>query len=947
MSKNLQSTVLMILLTGKHWIFDDKSGTLEDVFGLDEKMFEVLNPHLTNKQRKSLCAMIEAVSQRKSADARHKVLEGKSEGGWSAGRNTLKIWFNKQKISLKMAQHIDNVWDSLGLLPLQLIQEGLEEGKKFPNILDSEHAKEDMLIAILGDHTNEPLLHGDFCNAATTINHHAWERHCKHFKHAQDSLPRKRLTASVAIKAIEDADEVSVKMFYDTMKAVKALRMTVAWFPQEDDHVAEYEEFLKEVIVTVIAKSRKVPKEKVTIESEKTPGRQWGAVCVRKVKAGSLTAAGDVEEIWALYLEVPWVEDDDEPSGRDDWNSNCEDLGMDGWREMDNDTLNHLLQFPGGKPPLFAKFRSKNGLCAWDEEKEGNTPGILIADEVGVGKTALTMGTIAFAIDAYWVQRVAAGRGKPAGVMSNINLSNLHPAPILGSQCMGQQCGSSWCMWSPWGAAWGGWQNLLGSMLTVPRGSCGRAAIPNLPHVIVVLKSLINQWYSKLHTFFVPRAVEIYKYLTAEIEFGEFWNGPWATLTTPFIHRIILVTHSVMGMGGKVFDTRQGVAGHNSNKVANKTQHLKLHKQAPNCLWAGHEFLMASIDEVHEMRNRTASSYVALEVTKASIIKLLSLGTLLYTGPMVHHMSFLDLCNVGRLVWIPHFMGKEGDEHDKEHTKQLQAKINDMLKPYKMLIFPVHLDETELEINMSVMAQITGSSLVAALDYGASFNMVFYLDGHTKVAFPHHTSPMYPTVKSLTEWDKVKDKDASTKAGESAKVLSPPPALIEKDAQPHETPTLISLKPNARYVPMKDLMTKGTHKILVYIKFPMMAPLLVSVLKLFNIIPLVIHGGHGIEECNETVQKFHSDPKDQCWSRMLVNQIIGQAWCLGQQREEGTSRMDMSQQSKKTAVRLWRYCQNTDFLAPPPYVTNTDLQMVWDHHQLIPTPEKPQDSPLQ
>ncbi|KAG1720855.1 P-loop containing nucleoside triphosphate hydrolase protein, partial [Suillus paluster] len=156
----------------------------------------------------------------------------------------------------------------------------------------------------------------------------------------------------------------------------------------------------------------------------------------------------------------------------------------------------------------------------------------------------------------------------------------------------------------------------------------------------------------------------------------------------------------------------------------------------------------------------------------------------------------------------------------------------------------------------------------------------------------------------------VEDDDASTEAGESAKVLSPPPASIEKDAQPRETPTLISPKPNARYVPMKDLMTKGTRKILVYIEFPMMAPLLVSVLKLFNIIPLVIHGGHGIEERNETVQKFHSDPKarllifssvgavglnltaasivilfDQCWSRMLVNQIIGRAWRLGQQRE--------------------------------------------------------------
>ncbi|KAG0693135.1 P-loop containing nucleoside triphosphate hydrolase protein, partial [Suillus ampliporus] len=211
----------------------------------------------------------------------------------------------------------------------------------------------------------------------------------------------------------------------------------------------------------------------------------------------------------------------------------------------------------------------------------------------------------------------------------------------------------------------------------------------------------------------------------------------------------------------------------------------------------------------------------------------------------------------------------------------------------------------------------------------------FYLSGRTKVAFPHHTSPTYPGVRSMIEWVPVKsskvemlvtligwqlesddhhifpveDDDASTEAPESAIVPSAP-APVDPEAPPLETPTPISQNPNARYVEMTDLMSKGTRKILVYIEFPMMAPLLVSVLKLYNIFPLVIHGGHGIEERNETVKKFHSDPQarilifssvgavglnltaasvvilfDQCWSRMLVNQIIGRAWRLGQEKE--------------------------------------------------------------
>ncbi|KAG1832257.1 hypothetical protein DFJ58DRAFT_848070 [Suillus subalutaceus] len=66
----------------------------------------------------------------------------------------------------------------------------------------------------------------------------------------------------------------------------------------------------------------------------------------------------------------------------------------------------------------------------------------------------------------------------------------------------------------------------------------------------------------------------------------------------------------------------------------------------------------------------------------------------------------------------------------------------------------------------------------------------------------------------------------------------------------------------------------------------------------------------------------------------------------GKITRQGTSRNDMSQELQKTAVGMWRYGQNTDFLALPPYVTSNDLQILWDHHQSISKLEKPQDSPL-
>jgi hypothetical protein len=61
-------------------------------------------------------------------------------------------------------------------------------------------------------------------------------------------------------------------MMREVTKHVKALQQAMIWFPKQNDHVAEYEEFLKEVIVTAVAAERKVPKGKVAVESEDTPG---------------------------------------------------------------------------------------------------------------------------------------------------------------------------------------------------------------------------------------------------------------------------------------------------------------------------------------------------------------------------------------------------------------------------------------------------------------------------------------------------------------------------------------------------------------------------------------------------------------------------------------------------------------------------------------------------
>lgn len=88
--------------------------------------------------------------------------------------------------------------------------------------------------------------------------------------------------------------------------------------------------------------------------------------------------------------------------------------------------------------PLSLLWHQRVGVAAladkmWlKKENLGGVPGVLVADEVGVGKTALMMGAIAMIIDAYWAQEVAAGRGKLTGITVDLNKTNVHKAPMLG-----------------------------------------------------------------------------------------------------------------------------------------------------------------------------------------------------------------------------------------------------------------------------------------------------------------------------------------------------------------------------------------------------------------------------------------------------------------------------------------------------------------------------------
>jgi hypothetical protein len=198
MSKKIQTGVVCALLAGQHFVFQD-SDTILDIYGLGPEMFDVPNPHLTPNELASLQSMMESVVKTSLLKDKYDILEGTRQTAYGAGRAALTIWFKKQKVSAAISERIDQVWEKLDLLPLQLIQESPEES--FPDVRDADPAKEEIAIALFGDCALATTLRGDFRECLAPIIHHNWERHRKRFIRAKRAMNTKKADAAKRCKS--------------------------------------------------------------------------------------------------------------------------------------------------------------------------------------------------------------------------------------------------------------------------------------------------------------------------------------------------------------------------------------------------------------------------------------------------------------------------------------------------------------------------------------------------------------------------------------------------------------------------------------------------------------------------------------------------------------------------------------------------------------------------
>lgn len=141
-------------------------------------------------------------------------------------------------------------------------------------------------------------------------------------------------------------------------------------------------------------------------------------------------------------VQNPLSEEDDNVAGLYYvFDKDGSDMGVTKFKTMDDETLMDLLDFPGGRPALFAKYRHHDTMTtSWDtpedrmwkeggdslqplrllwhqlcgvaslvdgmfQQKGATVPNRLLADDVGIGKSAQVMAMIAFLISDWYAEK--------------------------------------------------------------------------------------------------------------------------------------------------------------------------------------------------------------------------------------------------------------------------------------------------------------------------------------------------------------------------------------------------------------------------------------------------------------------------------------------------------------------------------------------------------------
>ncbi|KAF8500014.1 P-loop containing nucleoside triphosphate hydrolase protein [Hysterangium stoloniferum] len=484
--------------------------------------------------------------------------------------------------------------------------------------------------------------------------------------------------------------------------------------------------------------------------------------------------------------------------------------------------------------------------------------GILICDEVGPGKTSLTIAIIAFLNQSISMQQ----RGQLPPVLADCKYLN------------------------------------------------GHDTIPGLPHLIVAPGTLRGQWIKELKSMFLPRSVDILVYECPRKGNPDFWSvsGPILKSVHEPQNIIVVTSHSSLQNEYQQLYKSRPERGKRSWELPNQKSSATTYDRT----LFSQDWLTVSLDEAHEMRSIGVKYYSAFALFKQAVVKMTLTGTPLQTSPR-------DISALGQLIGLKSFMMEEFHNQEKDDNAAIcQAKKYDDngesvrkaqikavrkmhrmfaghilhrvpdskdwegkklldIPPYKDIIGILMLTERENEILKDraemartwyddcacciIQAKENITSVLSANETGKLQTKKFYYEYQSAVSYAQEdTEARLPEFQTLGDWEPVK----STKMDVCAKICKH--YLSDDNIPDVEFNKGIPIFPRLE-VPSQIM----NRRILIYSESPIITRLLHNVLELYGIKSLSIDGKDDFDLRDVTVDEFHKPDNP----RILIISSIG------------------------------------------------------------------------
>ncbi|KAF9491153.1 hypothetical protein BDN71DRAFT_1510617 [Pleurotus eryngii] len=252
------------------------------------------------------------------------------------------------------------------------------------------------------------------------------------------------------------------------------------------------------------------------------------------------------------------------------------------------------------------------------EMTDTSPPGTLLADGVGVGKTAQVMAAIAFIQQVYLIERqIKKGN------------TTVRRPPIIEN--------AEWFM---------GGNNKL-----------QRKTVPNFAHLIIVPLSLVSQWISELHRFFRKAAIDIFVLPNTADAVELFFlseGSTWNMSSHKYMNRIVICAHPTFTS----LTARTFRCGKDSGLKSIDEIRKRITLPRPPHSIFDENWCSAWIDEAHLFRGlaRGFIGSIALD-SRAHVLNCIT-ATPLYT-------QIRDIFNMARIISIPRFGGADGQEWER------------------------------------------------------------------------------------------------------------------------------------------------------------------------------------------------------------------------------------------------------------------------------------------